>query len=85
MCTLVIVKRRFVLLQISTFITLELALVTLEWAFAAVGKLDWLVSYSEYSKLALVTFEWAFAAVNFSIRIVDIRKVGQGHEVQFSE
>ena len=29
-------------------ITLELALVTLEWAFSAVGKLVWLGGYSKY-------------------------------------
>ena len=31
------------------FVTLELALVTLKWTFAAIGKLVWLGSYSEYS------------------------------------
>ena len=46
------------------FITLGLALVTLEWAFAAVGKL--VSGYGaalSTAVLALVTLEWAFATV----------------------
>ena len=36
-------------LQLIAFMTFELSLVTLEWAFAAVGKRTWLWSYYEYS------------------------------------
>ena len=66
--------------NIVAFIALEPALVILEWAFAAVGKL-----VSGYGAtlsavvLALVTFQWAFAAVGRSIRIFDLQKVGQEH------
>ena len=79
------VSWRFVLLQIFAFSTLELALVTLEWAFATVGKIVWLGSYFEYSSTrARHTCTSICHCGKVSIRIFDLRRVDQGHRVQFS-
>ena len=61
------------------FITIELALVTFEWAVAVVGKL---VSgcYSEYSSTrTLHTRIDVCRCGQVSIRIFDLNKVRQGH------
>ena len=92
-------------MQRIAFVTLEFALVTLEWAFAVV---DELVSHQGAILItAALALVWAFATsgkvsirINtrthptctrerqcgkVSIRIFDLRKVGQGHGVQFSQ
>ena len=67
-----------------SFNTPELALITFEWAFAAVGKLvSGYVATLSTEVSAVVTLEWEFVAMGRSIRIFDLRKVGHGQLVQF--
>ena len=54
-------------MQSFAIITLEIVLVTLEWSFAAVGRLvsGWEATLNT-AVLALVTLVWAFATVGIS-------------------
>ena len=67
------------------FLTLELAHVTPEWAFAAVDKIEsGLGATLSTAVLALVALESAFTIVGRSrCQFFYLRKVGQGHRVKF--
>ena len=71
------------------FITLELALVPLELAFAAMGK--FVSGYGATLSTAVQQYSYSSHLNELrcfgktSIRIFDLRKVGQDHELQFSQ